>query len=339
MLQLASSRERERNAAIEQRQVAADAGKAAEDAKNTSLLVSAALAARSVASEIELRGSLLREEASAEHLKSLVSRLNENVDDEAAQRDLNSWIRDRYLEKESASPPTTSWSIYSRDGIQLARVAPKDGGDSKRSLFKSFRYRDYFHGKGTDFPKDSAEATSSVPHRQPVHVSTVYLSSNNNQLSVSFSVPIWASHQDSPDSQVIGIMSSSVLLSKLNLLPNTLMIDTRRAVILDEQHIGLVLRHPRDRQLAGNSSQILQGDESLCKDLLNLSGSATHNVNVPDNAFLISFQDPVTKTSSRGAAAPIHLRHNDDDMETGWRVIVLDSTQEASDQAADGQGK
>lgn len=328
MVQLANNSEVRRVEAEEQHHQASLAKEDATNAKKSALLLSSQLAARTVAADIELRGAILREEAASSKLRELTKLLNQDPESAKSKEDLKNWLRDRYLARLVDSLPTSSWSIYNENGVQIARVSPMDEGSSAKSLGKSFRHRDYFHGQGVDFQENSPSALSARPHDFNVHVSAVFLSSNTNKLSVSFSVPIMDAPVEESERQVIGILSSSVQLDRLNLLPSSILVDTRIDSISGTAQSGLVLRHPQLTLSEDTRTEIPRlghADLMRIKDATRRdSQNPVHAADEKSASRLIDLIDPVTKEPLLAAVEAVYLPNQSRHSSIGWTILIKD---------------
>jgi len=336
--QLAANRDEQRKMAETRGEEATVAREQAEQAKRQSLALAAQLGARSIAAEIELRGALLREEAASPVLRRLVARLNAKPQDEESLQKLNSWVRDRFLHNVSESLPTSSWTIQGKSGLQLARAATRDAESNVKSIGKSFRHRDYFHASGKDFEPDSPEALEAVAHSFHVHVSSAYVSLNTSKLSVAFSTPIYADttggDEDNTESdtagtnEIIGIILSTVLLDKMDLLPGSILVDLRENTIEKQKLVGMVLRHHAlDGDYGGKLERRCLSQDDLIKIQEVLSRSSTLKTSI-DNASLnrsIEIMDPVDNRATKVAAAAVVLANQPGHSRVGWVVLMKDT--------------
>ncbi len=328
--QLANNREQQRQVAETERNAASLAKTDAMEAKQQAQLLSAQLAAKSIATEIELRGSILREEASNPRVQQLVSELNADPKNDVALGQLNNWLRDRYLDRVTEALPTSSWAIYNAAGIQLARVAPRNGGDSSVTLGKSYRHRDYFHALGHDFQPESVEASAAKPHAFDLHVSAMFISTNTKRLSVAFTVPVFEAREDQRRGEPIGIFFASVQLNRLDLLPNSLLIDTRSDFMAGDERGGLVLRHPDLEDIEGLAPNYLRVSPEALADILKVKPSGPlHDMKAEKNAAgLIEIEDPLSHKAMHTAVEPVFLSNQDSHTDTGWVIVLRDATRE-----------
>lgn len=100
--------------------------------------------------------------------------------------------------------PDTSWFVTNELGRQIYRD-PYDA----RTVGQYYRFRDYFHGRRMNYPKNNIPA-DVVPIREP-YVSMAYLSESANAYRVAIAVPIYSPSGD----RVIGVLGRSMALSQL----------------------------------------------------------------------------------------------------------------------------
>ena len=140
-----------------------------------------------------------------------------------------------------------SWFVIGRSGIQLAR------SPAGKSVGKSYRHRDYFHGLGKDLPEDEAQQASMI--RGP-HLSAAYKSTSDGTIRVAFSIPIpGALDEEGEIINAQGVLAMSVDVGKFNVLDedfrkgnDAVLIDLRTDTIAGEERQGLVLHHPRQEE-------------------------------------------------------------------------------------------
>lgn len=324
--QLASSREQKRIEAEEQRAQASTAKEQANQSKRSSQLLSAKLAARSLAAEIELRGAILREEAASPTLRKLVADLNASPESPKERESLSNWLRDRYLARVTEALPTSSWCVYSQEGIQLARVAPRDSGDPNASLGKSYRHRDYFHAQGKDFAEGSPEALAATPHSFDVHVGAIFLSTNTKRLSVAFTVPIYAEEVDSLSRHTIGLLFASVQLNRCDILPNSILVDLRTDRLSGEERNGLVLRHPDVDEIEALAPNFPRLSPESVETIRRVKRSTALRDTLTQNSEtgFVEYVDPVTNKATTAAVEQVFLANQEDHGEVGWVVLLRD---------------
>lgn len=291
------------------------------EAHQQSLQMSAKFAARTVASEIDRRWHILQAEASDPELQAMLVAVDGAPDDRALWQPLQTWIYERFTENGGAEAAST-WFINDRRGVQVARAPTGD------TIGHVFNYRDYFHGRGHDLPRD--EAAGAKPARQVVQ-STVYQSTTDGKLKVAFSVPIWNGRGPTADQQPLGMLVMAVDVGKFGILATDLaaghvavLVDTRADYLDDEAHYGLVLHHPNLAQHRGRDVLRRLDAESLASLL---EGIERHQRGEPGaSSVLESYRDPANGSDdARWIAAfePVRILTRPlPQRETGWVVIV-----------------
>jgi hypothetical protein len=132
-----------------------------------------------------------------------------------------------------------SWFVTDEHGVQLWRDPP-----SSDSTGKNYRYRDYFHGLGKDFPPTDVPADVH-PIREP-HISIAYRSTVEEMYKVAVTVPIWSPDQK----QVIGVLGRSLSLGRLLREYEPLLVEAAeevqvtRVLSLVDARDGRLLDHP-----------------------------------------------------------------------------------------------
>ncbi len=113
------------------------------------------------------------------------------------------WARCNAANKEHDLVTDTSWFLNDRFGIQVWR---REFSDS--SLEKNFSYRDYFHGRGEDYPLNRIPE-DIAPLDKP-HVCNAYKSTTTGRQTVALSVPV-----RNKNGKVIAVLARSVHLGDL----------------------------------------------------------------------------------------------------------------------------
>ena len=341
-LRLAESRNKQRMQAEMERSEAVRSKSLADIANRRSLQLAAQLGARSIATEIELRVSQLREEATQPLLRNWVFNLNKDPNDRKSAQELNSWLKDRFLLRVSEKMPTSTWIIQNAVGLQIGRVATREADGNASSLGKNFRFRDYFHAQGEDFPPDSTQANETKPHRFDVHVSTVFVSSSSSQPSVAFTTPIrqlndldrdlsfGETNDTTGDAELvgrgdpIGIFGSTLHLGKLDLIRGAMLVDIRRTKMDDRVVEGLVLRHPSIPYDSSKKSPVFSlAPEDLAKiKAIETSAVASRLQETTQATELVKITDPVTNQSIDVAVAVVFLVNQPEHSRVGWVVLM-----------------
>ncbi|MFM7056537.1 MAG: serine/threonine protein kinase [Planctomycetota bacterium] len=113
------------------------------------------------------------------------------------------WQRSQTASATRSRGTDTSWFLTDAAGVQIWR---RDF--SERTLGDTFAWRDYFHGRGLDYPRDSVPADIQ-PLSEP-HVSLAYKSTTTGRQTVALSVPV-----RNQDGQVIGVFARTAHLGDL----------------------------------------------------------------------------------------------------------------------------
>lgn len=128
-----------------------------------------------------------------------------------------------------------SWFVTDEQGVQRWRDPP-----AEETLDRSFAHRDYFHGRGRDFP-----AKDLPPDIRPIrgpHVSQPYRSTNNDQYKIAISVPV----RDPESNAVIAVLARTIPLGQLLAEYQTLLRndDVQRVIALVDLQTWQLLDHP-----------------------------------------------------------------------------------------------
>ncbi len=245
---LARRAEREHEARQDEtvaRLAAEEAQRHAQDAREASLRMAARFAARTVASEIDLRLRVLEASAGDGRLRELLVTSVGQPRDSMPRKELQVWI-EQAKKATQDSTKADSWFVNDADGIQLARA-----DFDLKTIDKSFAYRDYFHGLGLDLD-ESQPHEPLKPIREP-YLSNVYASKSNGHLKIAFSVPIWKGADDRlADRPPLGVLSLSVDAGEFRVLElglderqSAALVDLREDVVENTKKRGSILHHPR----------------------------------------------------------------------------------------------
>jgi hypothetical protein len=303
----------------------AEARMAAEHARQQGLLVSAKFAARTVATEIDLRWRILQGEANDPELRTLLAKVNEKPDDHSLWTPLQDWLNARYIEHNNTTR-ADSWFIQTRSGLQVARTPEGD------SLGKTYAHRDYFHGLGRELTP--AEAADIEPIRQE-NLSSPYRSTSSGSLKVAFSTPIWSGRVGTPDRKVLGVLAMSVDVGEFGILQTDLhgaqtavLIDLRQDNLEQAPHRGLLLHHPRLQKADDRvKATPLRLRPDLVQRLLDRARRQT-----PSDDLVPGYVDPAHPAATPLLAAfePVRIKGRSEEVaETGWAVIVQEPAQPA----------
>lgn len=224
-------------------------------AREQGLQLSAKFAAKTVASEINLRWRILEMEALDPKLRVLLARADASPGDEAIRAELQAWVNERFIQHDKTTR-AGGWFINDREG-RLLVLARSANSNYPVPIGKSFAYRDYFHGQGRDLkPEEVTEDT----HIREVHRSTVFKSRSDGKLKVAFSTPVWS---DASPRKFLGVLAMSVDVGRFSILQTELgenrfamLVDTKPDWIEQDERKGVILHHPRLEalQISGASS-------------------------------------------------------------------------------------
>ncbi len=149
-----------------------------------------------------------------------------------------------------------SWFVTDEQGVQRWRNPA-----SEETLDKNFAHRDYFHGRGQDFPPGAVPADLG-PIRD-AHVSKPYRSTNNDQYKIAISVPI----RDPQSNAVIAVLARTIPLGQLlaeykSLLKND---DVQRVIALVDLDTWQLLDHPwmTSENLSGLTPERIESELTL----------------------------------------------------------------------------
>jgi hypothetical protein len=200
--------------------------------------------AETAAREVDRRWGALEEEAATPAVRADLAEIARQriatAQGEQLRQRLQQFIEE--ISTEHAELGATSWFLADATGLQWARVPESD------TIGRSWAFRDYFHGRGRDYPRDQVPADLR-PIRAP-HRSVVFSSQASGNRIVAFSVPIWSGRRDDPRSQVLGVLGMTVELGRFGeLRPGAREGSRQVAVLIDSREDasgrkGLLLQHP-----------------------------------------------------------------------------------------------
>lgn len=263
--------------------------------------------------------------------ESIVSEVRLHAHDEniAAPRWLellnDAWHRSAASNKKHKRGPDTSWFLNNRHGIQIWRQEFSDG-----TLGKDFSYRDYFHGRGEDFPAD--RIPEDIAPLELPNVSNAYKSTTTGRQTVALSVPV-----KNKLGQVIGVLARSVQLGDLQERMGRLVSkpDTdgvQRVIALVEARDKTdwrLLDHPYLTEKVVRAAETNNTDADLFDSLFFDAATVTaihasQSSGKPTEVKLNTYRDPISRLADPGAAvyqmdwlaalAPVS--------DIGWMVIV-----------------
>lgn len=300
--------------------------------------------AETVAREIDRRWQVMEHVAAGHQFHELVETAGRESVESAARGKLQ-----RLLERIDRGHPieaSDSWFVLAADGTQLARSP--DQGDT---IGRNYAFRDYYHGRGADLPRQESPGNSSggVEPISAPYLSTVFTSEANHDRSVVLSVPIWSHETEVDDRRIIGVLGHEVTLGHFarlradelsgnHQLP--VLVDSRRD---DTGRAGAILEHPGLRSLLADPStspaQIYLPSETL-ENLERLrrlrlaeresgddASDSDEAARAKKLAWLEDYRDPVGgEFEGRwlAAAEPVEVNSRSElsTRDTGWAVIV-----------------
>jgi hypothetical protein len=235
------------------------------------------------------------------------------------------WERSVASNEKHDRGPDTSWFLNHRNGIQIWRQEHSDV-----TVGKDFSYRDYFHGRGEDYPPNRIPE-DIAPLERP-HVCNAYKSTTTGRQTVALSVPV-----KNKQGETIGVLARSVHLGDLQERMGRLVSkpDTegvRRVIALVEardQTDWRLLDHPYLTEEVVHAAEKNNTDadlfDSLFFDQATVTAiQASQADGKPSEVKLESYSDPISRLSDPGAAqynaewlaamAPVS--------DIGWMVIV-----------------
>ncbi len=220
----------------------------------------------------------------------------------------------------------TSWFLNDRYGIQIWRREY-----SSETLGRYFAYRDYFHGRGKDFPPNEIPE-DVAPLTQP-HVCNAYKSTTTGRQTVALSVPV-----RDKDGEVIGVLARSVHLGDLQKRMGRLIQErdaeknVQRVIAIfearDSTHWRL-LDHPYLTEEIVHAAEATGADKKLF-DTLFIDESTVKAIQEaqqqeqPSEVRLDLYEDPIGRLTEPGAAAyrGEWLAAMAPVSNVGWMVIV-----------------
>ncbi len=295
-----------------------------EASQREGAIFAAQTAARDVAVEIDTRFEKLTElvqtatlpDADGASLKAFLSQVSDASSGSTSWRPLQEWIVSRKTAFDPR-PPSDSWFLVSRNGIQMARAPYSD-----TSVGGYYAYRDYFHGQGADLPEDTR---AIEPIRAP-NQSAVYRSTSSGRLKVAFSVPVWTEEQLASEREVSGVLAMSVDLGDFAVLEDrlpagkeVLLVDLRADNVENEaRQRGLVLHHE-------DLARINKKDAAPVRLAPELLERVEHAVR-ERSPIVWNYADPLARDGGRYwcAVEPVVIvrKRTDERIDTNWVVMV-----------------
>ncbi len=296
-----------------------------EAARRQNLIVPAGLAASLLANEIETRFDVLTRLSADPKLQSAM--LDVDPDNRGTWEAVQRWLLDS--KDDERRVVADSWFIVASNGTQVAR-AKKSG-----SIGKSYRWRDYFHGLGSDLPKDAS--LDATPITAP-HQSAVYRSTSTKKLKVAFSVPIRKALKRRDDPGVIGVLGMSVDLGSFRVLEDAEKLPDQLEVVLvdlrsDElgpavaaagaEKRGLLLHHPELAQYEVPTDPFRLPPDLMAK--VDVALQRRTRSGSPQNPIIEGYADLLERSGGEtyvGAFEPVVIRNQEEQRDTNWLVIV-----------------
>ncbi len=207
-------------------------------------VISARILALALDKDLERRKADMYDVAREAPLRTALAEFNHNHDDKLAYARLDQFLTRRKAEVENpplhkAAGDDEDWFLTDFSGRQIwrkpFRAETHDG---------YYAWRDYFHGRGSDF--DPANAPPDIAPLRATHVSRPFRSLATQRLVVAISVPVF----DDEDKQVLGVLSRTIEFGKFLTDYRNLVHSTRggdnvdRSIALVDVRTGNLLDHP-----------------------------------------------------------------------------------------------
>jgi hypothetical protein len=241
-------------------------------AREDGLKTSAKFAARTIASEIDLRFRALEWEASDDDLQQLMTKVNEAGlgarKKEEARADpslppLEIWLPKRFS-KYARALKSDAWWISDRAGTLVALYGTT-GVDPEKYMLTDLASRDFFHGQGKDLEK----GVKGVPPTTHPHLTRAFRSNLDKKLKVAFSVPIQGRKRNSP---ILGVLAMSVAVHDFEVLQTGLqdklivLADTEPDRVDGEERQGLILHHKFMKDGGTSSLRLAEAVVDRCRE-------------------------------------------------------------------------
>ncbi len=316
--------------------------------RNRSLQFAARSAATSMALKINDAWRVLEIESNSQALHQELANLQASTDEDEWDK-IQKWLIQRAQYHEQATD-ASSWFLCKADGTQIARYPLIDNNTSDvyDSVGENFSHRDYFHGNGRDL---LIGQQGNPRHIEQVHISAVYQSSNNADLKVAFSIPIWSEETSEKPREFMGVLGYSVELGRFAVLQDeqeshsmqqiAVLVDLRKngnarteelyGVILQHQKLNARLKNlqPDLKLLPKLGEPMLQELEEYRSRRVAQIQSSGFAASMGDVLLLRDFQDPLDEDSAGliiAACEPVCVVGRPEEVfDTGWMVIVEES--------------
>ena len=242
------------------------------------------------------------------------------------------WAQCNAANKKYNRGKDASWFLTDRRGTQIWRREFSD-----LTLGQNFSYRDYFHGRGEDYPPDGIPE-NIAPLDKP-NVCNAYKSTSTGMQTVALSVPVRSSK-----GEVIGVLARSVHLGALQERMGRLMKEpdadsVERVIALvearDNTHYRL-LDHPYLTEAVVAAAKESNKDAELFETLF-IDESAVKAIQASQardrsaEVRLKMYQDPIGRLSEQGTAVyqGVWLAAMAPVSDFGWLVVVQERREAA----------
>jgi hypothetical protein len=296
----------------------------AEAARRQCLHLAAESTSRLVSRAFEERWLILEEAAERSELHDSIAAaqqwLSQNGEihlGDAPQQELQDHLLEAHNKWKTMSQ-AASMLVLNDEGIILARVPEEK--NTKNIVGKNFRFRDYFHGEGTDYTEKEVSLDPPAPISQR-HVSIPFRSKDNETLRVQFTVPV------KTGSRTVAVLGAAVNIAQFEELRSKdtnhplVLVDLRPTKIDTISLRTLILHHPQMtkpglHQL--NDPQLLQQLQELMK--IHRYGEPEQRVS---ESWYPDYVDPVVNGRWRCAIEPLRVRTARDNGREPLELVVL----------------
>jgi serine/threonine-protein kinase len=317
----ADSERTARNSAETARTDAELAQKEAVKAQKDALRLSAEFIAKSVGQDLLSRWLILEREAADAELASLVTTPFDDATNDAHDR-VKAWLANRKVRYDNSTAPAHAWALFDRLGISRGR-SPEG---PINTLGKSFLFRDYFHGLGSDIdPKDPNYPTMGIKPIEKPHRSNVFQSQADKHLVVNLTAPIWSLQNG--QRQVVGVLSMSLEIGDFQVLKSNLkgrvlrLIDTNSSALKQRGTVLFDSRHDSESL----SLQARQAPDALVNELQRLGEQRQAGSLLKED--FVDETDGGTAQRWLAVFEPVVVRTPSGELhDTGWVVVVQQPT-------------
>ena len=257
---------------------------------------------------------------------------------------------DQYLQKQirtyetrlaldQSSPKIASLFIVSPQGDMLGIAFSKGESAGPQSIGRYYGFRNYFHGKAQDLPRDTP--VDQVTPIVKTHLSRAFQSTTTYRWKIAITTPVYESAE--PDANLIGIMALTLNLGDFSYLRNK-RIENQFAVFIDgrsdngsaTQRTGTILQHPAMDEFQTPSQRPFQLSTVQLTDLM--AGTQSLYIDpVGEQTGLTEYQGqwiavmepvrlPGSTVSDSGAPLPSEVNRERSDL----LILVQESYQQAT---------